>query len=631
MLAGVLGLSLSLPCSANEYKSGFYTNFEALIDIQNANYSKKIEKLAANRSKLNDLENPEQAELDPDFISALVFHTPSRFAALGGSDRCALYDLLLANLAKGPKGEVQDFIVRYKDKKGQIKTVLTDRESFFKEIAFKQCPQVKKFQAYFNVKNVGNTLKTLSLKTPSSQKACEQVHQDFIKDPKTPYLCFMAEQVGSIENLEEISRKTPRSQYRKLQKLKSQIKTAKVYQSLLNPASLNYLESLCKNIESEKAFCDGFFKSSFWQRSAKGAISKIYMEGYCQKALNKKELSEKDYENCARELEKKPGLCRFSNDSEAALSPRPSCDEVSSQLNRSRLKADYEDCPGRVGNAAMVNIARLISHFKGEAPPKSNSCPARTSAMFAQFNENVAEGRSWKVSLCYQDKINNKEVCLPAIFGDVDNSPLSLTTVVERILRKTKGFGADQTCSLIETQDYRPELLKFKSGCFILMDIKSCYGVSCDYKLLLDQRELTHIKQKAEIDFDYFPKDFANESFSQTKLLEKNFKLKSKKILNASSLKRALEENQKGLVHGIACAEDLYPDLFTKEKFNQCQPLPFIIDGFKEKDGIYSFVIRSAYDSLHAPRLLPWSHLFSGLKSYQRLHPLNTWGLHALY
>ncbi len=82
--------------------------------------------------------------------------------------------------------------------------------------------------------------------------------------------------------------------------------------------------------------------------------------------------------------------------------------------------------------------------------------------------------------------------------------------------------------------------------------------------------------------------------------------------------------------HGIGCAEDLLPEHFSKESFNQCSPLPFIVDGYREKAGIYSVVIRTAYDSLHAPRLVPWTNLFSALKDYQRLHPLDIWGLYAL-
>ncbi len=95
-----------------------------------------------------------------------------------------------------------------------------------------------------------------------------------------------------------------------------------------------------------------------------------------------------------------------------------------------------------MGNAGIVNIVRMMSHFTGEAPPKSEFCHASITAAFAKFDLETSDGRSWDVRLCFDDKINQKEVCLPTVYGNIKDSDLSLSSVVEKILRKTKGLGA---------------------------------------------------------------------------------------------------------------------------------------------------------------------------------------------
>ncbi|MEX0798703.1 MAG: hypothetical protein WD025_04635 [Bacteriovoracaceae bacterium] len=634
-----MALSLSLLLIQNIFiqgsalaQSGFYSNFEKLIEIHKSNYTKKLESLTGKTSSLNDLQDPAQAELDPDFLNTVVFHTPSRYASLAAKDRCSLYDLILSNLAQGPKGELTQFIIRYKNNKGEIKTSLADRKTFFEKIAFKQCPQVEKFQAYFNLKNLSNTLKTINLETPSSPEACLEVHQDFFMDYKTPYLCFLSEQIRKIPSLERQVRAVSKSQYRKLQDLKRDLKVAKAFKARLNPHAQDYLNSLCLNLEKPKVFCDNFFKKDFWKRVATKEKSSFYMQSMCKESLNKNNLSENDYVKCARQFSQEPRVCSHLGVEEGVLTPKPDCQSLSASLNRSNLRADYSDCPGKVGNAGIVNLTRIINHFSPAVPKASPGlCHVSSTGVFAQFNQETTDGRFWNVELCYEDKLNNKEVCLPTIYGDVEGGELSLTKVVEKILRRTKGFGADQSCKLTTKEDYRPNLLEFKSGCFIVVDANKCFGTSCDYNIIWNERKISHILQKSGTKFDYFPKDFANEAFSQIKLIEQKFKLNSKSVSNVTFLKRAFEKHPEGLVHGVACSEDLLPEFFNKRFFNQCSPLPFIVDGYKTKQGLYSVVLRTAYDSLHAPRVVPWSHLFSALKDYQRLHPLNTWGLHVIY
>lgn len=573
----------------------------------------------------------DDVELDPDFLSSMIFHTPSRYSILGGADKCGLYDLILSNLAQGANGDIQKFVVRYKNKEGETKLSLLDRNRFFKDIAFKQCPKVEKFQQYFSLRNLPKTLKTINLTPPVSMASCENSHKEFIKDPKAPYLCYISEKVSSIARLEDLKRTTPRSQYRKLQKIKRDHEVAKRYSSLLSSEGADYLNNLCQNIDSSKAFCDGFFNNNFWHRVSSGEKSKHFMKDMCQDIYKKENLTQKNYKDCANKLTKDPSLCLFSGARKGDLTPRQNCSLIGSALNYSRLKADYEDCPAKVGNPAVVNLARIITHFSAQTPPDSPYCHASISSVYAQFAIETSESRHWKNALCFEDKILNEEVCHPVINGDIEGNNLSLSKVVEKILKRTKGLGIDQSCKVANKKDYRPELLKYKSGCFVIIDFDNCNGVSCEYDILMNQRKIDFIRKRTGAIFDYFPNNYAGENFAQSKLIAKKYKLKDKKITNITALKIALNESANAIVHGVACAEGVLPANFKKTNLNQCTPLPFIVDGYKKEKGSHSVIFRSGIDSIHAPRIIPWPHLFSALKDYQRHHPLNQWGLHALY
>ncbi|MCO4754288.1 MAG: hypothetical protein KC478_07385, partial [Bacteriovoracaceae bacterium] len=453
----------------------------------------------------------------------------------------------------------------------------------------------------------------------------------FLKDHKTPYLCFLSEQVKSIPALSQKIKNTPKSDYREIQSLKRQLRVAKKYKSSLSAGGIEYLDSLCINLDKPKLFCDSFFNVNFLEKAAQQKALTPYLETSCQSILGRTELNQADYKRCAASMSKDPSLCMFAGDHEGVLTPRPNCETIGLNLNHSKLRANYVDCPARVANDAMTNLTRIINHFSSSAIPEAGSCQASTSAVFAQFNQDTTDGRFWDAKLCYDDKIKSTEVCHPVVYGNVKDSDLSLPKVVEKILQRTKGLGNDQQCRLVTKKQYRPNLLEFKSGCQVIIDIESCYATSCSFDIILNQNNVTHIKQKANVSFDYFPRSFSTENFAQAKLIEKKFRLKSKAILNVSFLKRSFNKYPKGIIHGVACAEDMLPEFFSKTVINQCSPLPFIVDGYKEEDGVFAVVIRTARDSLHAPRLLPWSHLFSALKDYQRLHPLNIWGLNVLH
>jgi len=627
ILAGAFVLSLLSPSFA---QTGFYSNFKTLIEIQDDNFQKKLKNFKSG-SNLNDLADIKSLDLDEDFIGSIIFHTPSRYMSLANIDSCSLYDLILAGLAKGPNGEIQNFLVRYRTKGEILKTALISKKTFYEEVVYKRCPNVVKFQKYFDLKNVKSTLKSLSLSFPKNERTCQAEHEKHLNDHKTAYLCFLSDQVKSIPRLEKEIQLTPKKNYKKLTTLKRELRVAKKYKSHLNPEAIGYLDNLCQNLDRPKLFCDGFFKQSFWKKAAESKNLEPFIKSSCQSILKKMNITPSELKSCAQKLSSQPQVCLFSGFQDGILTPKPNCETLGINLKQTTLRANYNDCPARVANDAVINTARIINHFSSEFSKTASSCQAQTSNTFVEFNQVANEGRAWNVKLCYDDKLKATEVCHPVIFGDAKDSQFSMSKVVEKILSRTKGLSKNQVCRTVGSNNYKPSLLEFKNGCFIVVDSQSCTSTSCDYKIIFDQLEVDGIRQVSDVKFDYLPRDFSTQSFSQAKLIEKEFKLTSKPILNTSFLKRSFEIHPEGIIHGVACAEDLLPEFFSKKVINQCLPIPFIVDGFKEDKGKYAVIIRTARDSLHAPRLVPWAHLFSALKDYQRLHPLDYWGLHVLY
>lgn len=611
---------------------GLYQSFETLIELQKSNYQKKLEKLSNKSTTLNNLANAQDVDLDPDFINTVLFYSPSRYASLAHKDRCSFYDLYLAGHIKGPNGPLANFIVRYKDKKGIVKTGVVRPNVFLQKIAYIQCPQSQKFFQYFQLKNLNKTLKTIYLKPPKSYDQCYDIHKEFINDYRTPYLCKIYESIDSIYPLRRKLKNMSKSNFREVEKLKRNLRVAERYKKLMNETSFDFLKNLCDNIEKPQKFCHDFFNISFWKKIVKGERSKNYIKNKCMDFIGKNKLTKRRVKKCAREFSNNKDLCLYLNQYDQGLSPRQNCDMQSFALNQSKLFSDYIDCPSRVGHEGITNISRVIKHIDPESKSyDGTSCELDTIHEFVRFNNEASDGRFWGLKLCYDDKINQVEVCHPTLTGDIADSEYSISKVIAKILLKIRGFNDSKGCELITTKEYKPTMLRFKTGCFVITKKEECYGTNCKFKVILDEREVKHIRFKTSMLFDYFPSSFLEENLAQTKLMERHYRKKTRRILNVSFLKSMFKEHPNSIIQGIACAEDLLPTFFIKHILHKCTPLPFIVDGLVEDKGYTSLIVRTAMDDVHSPRIISWSYVFSGLKAYKELHPLELWGLYAIY
>lgn len=613
---------------------GLYQSFEKFIDIGKTNFIAKLERLQKSPDQLRNLGELDKVDFDPDFLNHILFYTPTRYAMLAQKDKCSFYDLVLAELIKDHQGPIEYFIIRYTPKKGKARRAYVTKNIFMEKIGSKQCPNAMKFQSYFTPQNFSKTIKTIKLSTPTSLDNCYEVHKSFSSDYKTPYLCSIYEKIGGIRTLDTEIRNTPKSNYRKLQYLNSEKKTAQSYLKLMDEKGLDYLKNLCTHIDKPKMFCNEFFQKNFWRRIANGEKSAKHIESLCYSILkidpSRLSLSQGTINSCIRKINQNKELCHYANTKDASLVPKPNCENISKAMNYSRLYSEYDDCPGETGNQGLVNVNRILQHVSPSPQLKSSHCSLNAANRFVSFNEEVGNN-IWKVFLCYDDKIEEKEICLPSLTGNVEGSPYSMGTVVSKILEKTKAAPKDLECKVVSDKEFNSALLKFKSGCWVISNSKNCNAISCQHKIIWREKIITHIKQKQSVLFDYFANSFKNERYSQANLIKNNFNLTEKKVLNVTSLKNIFSKNPKAIVHGIGCAEDLLPTFFKKYAFNQCSPLTFIVDGYVEDTGYISLIVRSSLDDLHAPRIISWSQVFSAVKSYQLFQPINDWGLYAIY
>lgn len=598
---------------------GTIQTFEKLIQIDDAKFQKRLDILIKNGKVFTDASSVKDLDLDPDFLNSIILHSDPGYLRLASSSKCRFYESILTDLLRSAEGKIRNILITYIEKEVREYAVIS-RKDFLTKVVNQECPETQKNIAAFQVRTLEETLKEISFDIPSGIDQCKNIHINWVNNPKTPFLCQIHEYIKEAKNGEG----DPKD-------LKNRRTVAKILDDKMTLVQEDYIENLCTNLDSDELFCEEFLNVSFWTKVAGGYESKNYAKNICEGIFNTTSLSNPQYLQCLARLRKEKDLCLYPGGRGTGLRPQPDCDQISTALNHSSLKANYLDCPGNSDQMIATNMGRIITHFTlGETPQAQGPCQAVSAGVTYAFNKNFDNGENWKVEACYEDKLLEREVCAKTFFGNYGNLPESYTTVVAEILKKTRGAEQNLTCKMVDSQDYNPLLLEFKSGCYIIYDRSDCYISKCQHKVLYNDRAIDYIKIKGNAALQYFPMNVREERFSQHYLLTRDFKKTGKTMNNLSGMMNYFKRSKGGIIHGVGCAEDLLPTFFKSKTLNQCTPLPFVINGVvKDKDKVV-FITRTAGDSLQAPRLLSWSTIYSGVKSYQRSHPLKLWTMYGL-
>ena len=298
--------------------------------------------------------------------------------------------------------------------------------------------------------------------------------------------------------------------------------------------------------------------------------------------------------------------------------------------NNQRRRSLYTDCPGKINNSALTNTHRIINHlFANSFDSDPNSCHSEANYNLSKLAIETKTDEVWQLQLCYKDLINKKEQCEMFIPGNYEKVDYNEEKVVRGILSKLNKVEDYPTCRLVSNKVYKPFKLEFKNGCFIVYDPNNCSNSFCERKIFVDKNEIKDIQYKGIVSFDYFPTNYIKSKNSVQKLIEVNYKKKFQTIKNITELEVYLKNKKEGVIQGVGCSEDIYPQFFSRNYLNQCTPLPFIIDGAISKNDNKLLVFRSSLDSVHYPRLVPWNFVFTGLSNFREQHPLKSWLLYG--
>lgn len=598
---------------------GIISTFEKLIQIDQNKYQKRYDALVKNGLVFNSTGTATNFELEPDFLNSVILHSDPGYLRLASTGKCRFYESILTDLLRSSEGKIRNILMTYADN-GVVKSSTVNRKDFLSKIINQECPETQKNVAAFQIKTLDQTLKTLDFSIPSNEVQCKNTHINWLNNPKTPFLCQIHEYT-----------KEARDGLGDIKDLPQRRAMAKIIESKLTLIQKDYIENLCKNLDNENAFCGEFLNVSFWNKIAGGYEPTSYIEDICNPILKSNKPSRAQYLSCLTRIKKENDLCLYPKGGNSGIRPQPNCDQISTALNHSSLKADYKDCPGQSDQMIATNMGRIVNYFSfGGIQIPEGPCSAVSALTTFNFNKSYENDESWQLEACYTDRLNEKEICKKAFIGSAENTPESYTRIVADILKATRGADNALTCQMEDSATYNPMLLKFKSGCYIIYKKEECFISQCKHKVIYNDREIKLVNLKGKVLFDYFPSSIQRERSSQSFLLTNDFKKKGKQLNSLNSMTTFLKKTGDRIIHGVGCAEDLLPTFFKTVAMNQCTPMPFVINGMVQENDKVVFVTRTAADNLEAPRLLSWSVIFSATKNYQGFQPLKLWTLYGL-
>jgi hypothetical protein len=599
---------------------GIIQTFEKLIAVDREKVEKRTRSLAEAGRLFGGANLVSDLDLDPDFLNSIILHSDPGYLRVAATDRCRFYESILTDLLRSADGKIRNVLVTYVEKDVRQAAVVSTQD-FLAKVVNQQCPETAKNIAAFQVKTLSQTLAGVDFDIPTGREQCRNVHVAWVNNPQTPFLCQIHEYIEEAR----AGGGNPKD-------LANRRAVAKILEDKMTLVQRDYVENLCGNLDDEDAFCEEFLNVSFWTKVAAGYEDKRYVDDVCARAAGTANLSAAEYNQCLARLKKEKDLCLYPAGTNAGLRPQPDCDQLSTALNFSSLKANLKDCPGNSDQLIVTNLGRIVSHFSpGPGPAHQTLCSATSAQLTYAFNKGFDNDENWKLEACYDDRMNEREVCFKTFFGAVPGEPAAYASVVAEILKRTRGADASVTCEMIDAAAYNPLLLNFKTGCYIVFERDQCFVSQCKHKIIYNDRPINEVvKLKGRAALPYFPLSVADERFSQHYLLTRDFKKTGKLLNTLNGLAAFFKKTKGGLVHGVGCAEDLLPSFFKTHALNQCTALPFVLNGMlRDKDKVV-FATRTAADALQAPRLLSWSTVFSAVKSYQRGHPLKLWTMYGL-
>ena len=637
-LLATVGITMPTLLFSQTVKSypGLFQTVEKLIQIDDRDSHGLQRKVQTNTIILDQLEELKAVTLDPLFLKSLLFHSHSSYLDLSYQKDCFFYSFLENKLLTYPYLTTHHIPIRYNGPSGKRLSALVPFKDFFTFIYGQKCKKNNDVHLIFKKEHLKKTLTTIKFPIPDNQTSCFTIFQDWQNHEYLGPLCRIAQTLLlAPQRKKQLSAIAP-SQINLRRQLRAGTIQADFFKKILSPFQVDYLTHLCTNLgthpNNQKIFCEKFMATSFWKKVAYNRIERMELRIKCQHLLHKQTLSFQELKNCAQRMTEDRKICHYLETSQyQALVPMPDCHRLSEALSISRLKAKYQDCPGKVDNEGIINFGRILSHLnnrKYEVGEKH--CNNISVSQFVDLNFDHKNQEAWKFRICYPDPIENKELCLPAIIGQSATSRYSEDKIVSRILQRIKASPKSVRCKFVEQGRYNPNRLKYRDGCFLIYHKDNCTSLSCPKRIVFRDQDVKKITYRGAIVFDYFPNSLKNDQKAVTYVLERVRKVRRRAIRSITDLKYYLGASTEALTHGRGCIEDIYPRNFNKKYMNQCTPVSFIIDGLIEKKFKFYVTIRTGTDSVHAPRIVRWHNVYNSIKHYQSFQPIGHWTFYGI-
>lgn len=596
--------------SISEDNPGLIESLERLLEVHRKQFLQNKSRTQSNAAAPADLSSLSDVRLDPHFVRSLIFHSDDKYLRLIQTDECKLLSAIETNLLKTVDGEVTSVQIQYKDKEGKSGSTAFPKGEFFDQIYKIKCLNNREFSTLFSEANFQKTIEGIKFSLPKSANECSAIHKEWIDNSYTPYLCKIQQTI-------------------KKSKIQSVVDS---YKARIPAFQRTYMDNLCTNLSDPNAFCASYLKKDVWSKVLSGEAQGSKLLYKCQNVLGKSPITAAELRDCAAKFNTDPAYCETNgNRNFSSDFPLINCNLISEALNVGKLVANYQDCPGNVDNEALTNIHRLVNHFAPRTiPTAKETCAGEAGYTFAKLNFDIKHDEGWPLKVCFMNRVQEKENCIPYIPGSRENEPLSEDQVIAKIIYTQKGAPAKTKCRIVDSKTYNPLRSEFKFGCFIVYSAESCTTLSCDKKVIWEEKVQPDIKFIGKPVFDYFPTAFLNERYSFLSMINEVKGTQQRTIKNLTDLKFYLDKMPSALIHGVGCAEDLIPEEFSRTLMNQCRPLPFIIDGYMIKNNETWIAMRSAIDDIHTPRLVLWHNIYNSVSAYRELHPLNTWTLYGI-
>ena len=604
--------------------------------------------------------------LDPYFLRSVLFFSDPAYLALAGQSECHFYAAIENDLLKTALGPLRKVVIQNENRQ----TIALSKNEFI-AAANEKCATNQENARLFSLENLATTLSRLSFTVPADPVACQQIWQDWWKNPYTPYLCRIAQTerlaYEANEKLKKIDARLAQAaqgsqpeqvaEYGFWQQIKNRQQT---YQHLLSYEQRTYLNHLCPHIDDAQAYCQNYFSHDVWSQVLQGQLPFSYMAYLCQDLYHLNFGSPHDLEPCKDPLAARPENCLKLFPGKTFY-PAPDCQQLQI-LAYGRLQTNYHDCAAKFDYPEIANWFRIAQHFAsfdqqknkdknkksldGQGKDKNKNALSTSTAgltapltlpqCFFQIAQPVylalaAKDRLdlWPLHLCYQDVYNVKEVCTPYVPGQGD-APYAQERLITTALRRSSD-RMEVDCHFIEEKSYRPSTLAYGPGCFITYQADRCFAFDCPTDIKVHKESTYQVSYQGQLNFDYFPTSYATAGNSLFKIMGQYLKREQKLIRNLTELFYFLNTNSRGIIHGLACLEDMLPEFFAKTSLGQCTAHPFIIDGHAKQESDTVLSVHLPLDDVHLPRQIRWQNIYQGVQNFQQTHPLKTWAMYGIW